>query len=94
MIRSELIARLAAENPHLYRSEIEKVVAAVFDTISTHLAAGGRVELRGFGVFGVRHRSVGRRCNPRTGEIMTLDAKSAPFFRTGKDLHKRLNPDG
>lgn len=93
MIRSELVKRIAAENPHLIRSDVEKVVAAVFDTISEQLAEGGRVELRGFGVFGIRRRSGVRRRNPRTGELMTVDATSTPFFRTGKDLHRRLNPD-
>ena len=93
MIRSELITQIAAENPHLIRSDVEKAVAAVFDTISAHLEAGGRVELRGFGVFSVRRRPVGKRCNPRTGEIMTIDAKSSPFFRIGKALHQRLNSD-
>jgi len=93
MIRSELITQIAAENPHLIRSDVEKAVAAVFDTISAHLEAGGRVELRGFGVFSVRRRPVGKRCHPRTGKIMTVDAKSSPFFRIGKDLHQRLNSD-
>lgn len=93
MIRSELVARIAAENPHLTHADAEKVVATVFNTIVDHLELGGRVELRGFGVLSVRHYEGGKRRNPRTGEIIWLDAKSKPFFRTGRDLQNRLNSD-
>ncbi|MGO4917464.1 HU family DNA-binding protein [Pseudogemmobacter sp. W21_MBD1_M6] len=93
MVRSELVARIAAENHRLSHADAEKVVSAVFDTISEHLEEGGRVELRGFGIFNVRHREGGQRRNPGTGEIVAVDAKSVPFFKMGRDLHKRLNPD-
>ena len=93
MIRSELVAKIAADNDQLTNSDAEKVVSAVFDTIVDQLEDGGRVELRGFGIFSVRHRAGGRRRNPRTGEIVWVDAKSMPFFRTGRDLQNRLNPD-
>ena len=93
MIRSELVARVAAENPHLTHADAEKVVATVFNTITEHLETGGRVELRGFGVFSVRHYDGGKRRNPRTGEIIFLDPKSKPFFKIGRALRNRLNPD-
>ena len=51
MIKSELIERIAAENPHLYQRDVEKIVNAILDTITAGLARGDRVELRGFGVF-------------------------------------------
>jgi len=55
------------------------------------MARGERVELRGFGAFSVKKRDarVGR--NPRTGEAVDVDAKSVPFFKTGKLLRDRLN---
>ncbi|UYP69689.1 integration host factor subunit beta [Thalassobacter stenotrophicus] len=93
MKRSELVALLAEENHYLTNADAEKVVASVFDTISGHLELGGRIELRGFGVFSVRHRNEGQRRNPRTGENVWVAAKSVPFFTTGRDLHRRLNPD-
>ena len=68
MIKSELIQRLAAENPHLYQRDIELIVNTILDEIIDAMARGDRVELRGFGAFSVRNRPsrVGR--NPRTGE--------------------------
>ncbi|NBX10255.1 MAG: integration host factor subunit beta, partial [Marivivens sp.] len=51
MIRSELIQKIADENPHLYQRDVEKIVNTVFDTITEAMADGHRVELRGFGAF-------------------------------------------
>ena len=93
MIRSELVARIAAENHHLSNTGAEKVVATVFNTITEHLETGGRVELRGFGIFTVQHYDGGKRRNPRTGEITFLIPKSKPFFKIGRALRNRLNPD-
>jgi len=91
MTKSELIARLAEQNPHLYMRDIERIVTTVFDEISDALADGNRVELRGFGAFSVKSRDarVGR--NPRTGEAVQVDAKTVPYFKTGKLLRERLN---
>jgi len=91
MIKSELVARLAEANPHLYQRDVERIVTAVFDEIATALAQGHRVELRGFGAFSVKHRPsrVGR--NPRTGDAVQVAEKRVPFFKTGKELRQRLN---
>lgn len=91
MIKSELITKLAEENPHLFQRDVERVVSTIFNSISQALADGDRVELRGFGAFSVKHRDgrVGR--NPRTGESVDVPEKSVPFFKTGKELRERLN---
>ncbi|MEO0486945.1 MAG: integration host factor subunit beta [Pseudomonadota bacterium] len=91
MIRSELIQKIADDNPHLYQRDVEKIVATVFDEIIDAMARGDRVELRGFGAFSVKKRDarVGR--NPRTGETVQVDEKHVPFFKTGKLLRDRLN---
>ena len=39
MIKSELIERIAAENPHLYQRDVEKIVNAILDTITAALGA-------------------------------------------------------
>ena len=91
MIKSELIARLAADNPHLKHKEVEGIVTAVFDEITTALARGDRVELRGFGAFSVKKRPSRTGRNPRTGEAVAVDEKFVPFFKTGKELRERLN---
>ena len=93
MIRSELVAKIAAENPNLTQADAEKVVRAVFDTITEHLGEGGRVELRGFGRFSLRHRDARTGRNPRNGQAVQVEAKGKPFFKAGKTIRDRLNPD-
>jgi integration host factor subunit beta len=94
MIKSELVLRIANRNPHLYLRDVEKIVNAILDEITSALARGDRVELRGFGAFSVKHRDarVGR--NPRTGAHVPVDEKSVPFFKTGKEMRERLNQAG
>ena len=93
MTKSELIARLAARNPHLYQRDVERIVATVFDEISKALATGHRVELRGFGAFSVKQRDPRTGRNPRTGEQVAVASKRVPYFKTGKDLRDRLNKE-
>jgi len=91
MIRSELIQKLSDDNPHLYQRDVEKIVNTVFDEITNAMAAGHRVELRGFGAFSVKRRDGRTGRNPRTGEAVDVDEKHVPFFKTGKLLRDRLN---
>lgn len=91
MIRSELIQKIADENPHLYQRDVERIVNTVFDRITGAMAEGNRVELRGFGAFSVKQRDPRLGRNPRTGEAVQVEAKHVPFFKTGKLLRDRLN---
>jgi integration host factor subunit beta len=91
MIKSELIAALASENPHLTQKDIERVVGVILDQMIEALEGGGRVELRGFGAFSVRDRPARAGRNPRTGEGVKVRAKNVPFFKAGKELRARLN---
>jgi integration host factor subunit beta len=91
MIRSELIAKLAEDNPHLYQRDVERIVNTFFDEITQALARGERVELRGFGAFSVKRRDARIGRNPRTGETVAVSAKAVPFFKAGKLLRDRLN---
>ncbi|TNE59496.1 MAG: integration host factor subunit beta [Alphaproteobacteria bacterium] len=91
MIKSELVARLAEANPHLYQRDVERIVNTIFDEIAGALARGDRVELRGFGAFSVKERPARMGRNPRTGEPVEVDAKHVPFFKCGKELRERLN---
>ena len=91
MTKSELIAELAASNPHLRGADVELIVATIFDQITGALARGERVELRGFGAFTVKHRAARQGRNPRTGDTVFVEDKFVPFFKTGKELRERLN---
>ena len=92
MIKSQLMLRVASQNPHLFQRDVEKVVDAVLDEIVAALARGDRVELRGFGTFAAKVRGgrVGR--NPKTGATVHVPEKNIPVFRQGHEIRKRLNP--
>jgi integration host factor subunit beta len=92
MIKSELVHRVAAKHIRLYQRDVEKIVNAILDEITSALARGDRVELRGFGTFASKIRSarVGR--NPRTGAVVRVRQKVMPAFRAGKEMRERLNP--
>ena len=91
MIRSELIQRIAEENPHLYHRDVERIVSVIFEEIVAAMARGDRVELRGFGAFSTKRRDARTGRNPRTGEAVAVEEKHVPFFKTGKGLRDRLN---
>jgi len=94
MTKSELIDRLHTQNPHLSAMDCDRIVSTIFDTITSAMSDGQRVELRGFGAFFVKERAARQGRNPRTGESVQVPAKKVPFFRTGKKLHEDLNPNG
>jgi integration host factor subunit beta len=91
MIRSELVETLGKSHPGLTPREIEAIVTAFFDTITQRLAENGRVELRGFGAFSTRERDARTGRNPRTGDVVAVDAKRVPYFKPGKEMRARLN---
>jgi integration host factor subunit beta len=91
MIKSELVQRIAAVNPHLYQRDVEVIVNTVLDEITAALARGDRVELRGFGAFSVKNRPARTGRNPRTGDKVDVSEKAVPFFKTGKEMRERLN---
>ncbi len=94
MTKSELIAELAAANPHLLGRDVDTIVSTIFDEITAALARGERVELRGFGAFTVKRRDARTGRNPRTGEAVPVDEKAVPFFKAGKELRERVDRGG
>ncbi len=91
MIRSELIQKVADDNPHLSHRDVERIVNTIFNEVTEAMANGNRVEMRGFGAFSVKKRDARTGRNPRTGESVYVEEKHVPFFKTGKLLRDRLN---
>jgi integration host factor subunit beta len=91
MIKSELIARVVGQSPHLFARDVDKTVNALFDEIVAALARGDRVEMRGFGIFFVRTWSPRPGRNPKTGEGINVPETNHVAFRTGREMHARLN---
>jgi DNA-binding protein HU-beta len=68
------------------KTKAETAVETVFDSMKKALAAGDRIELRGFGVFNVRPRKTGIGRNPRTGAEVNIPPGKAVRFKPGKEL--------
>jgi integration host factor subunit beta len=79
MIKSELVTRIAAQNPHLYQRDVENIVNAILNEIVAAMARGDRVELRGFGAFSVKNRPARTGRNPRTGAHVSVEQVCAVF---------------
>lgn len=91
MTRSELIARLAKLHPQLLAKDTDNVVKVILDALSTALSKGDRVEIRGFGSFGLNYRPPRRGRNPMNGDKVEVPAKYVPHFKAGKELRDRVN---
>ena len=90
MLRSELVAKLATENPHLFHGDVERVVDTVLEEITKALEGGDRVELRGFGAFSVRSRGARQGRNPRTGEPVAIEARRVVTFHASPKLKEQV----
>ena len=91
MLRSELVQKIAEDNPVLNVADAERIVSTIFDEIISTISSGDRVELRGFGAFSVKKRKARIGRNPKTGDAVSVESKHIPFFKTGKLLRDRLN---
>lgn len=90
MNKLELIKNLK-EECQISKNEAAAVVDIFFDQISTALAEGGRVEIRGLCSFFVKEYQSYQGRNPKTGEAVTVAAKKLPFFKCGKELKDRVD---
>jgi integration host factor subunit beta len=91
VIRSELLAKLRQENPHLSALAAEKALDTILDEIAKTLSQGHRVELRGFGSFFTKVPVARTGRDPRTGEAVEIAPKRHMHFRASKQLLAQLN---
>lgn len=93
MTRSELVERIAAKMPNLTIKDIDNIVSVIFGKLTSALAAGNRVEIRGFGAFSIRTRKPRIAINPKNKTKVSVPTKNVVHFKTGKELHDRLNAE-
>lgn len=91
--KASLIEEIA-QYAGLSKNHAKTVVETFFDTMGDAFVRGDKIELRGFGTFGVRTRGARIGRNPRTGERVHVPPKRVPYFKPGKILKLRLNPGG
>jgi len=91
MTKRELIEEVVNARSHMPRREVEALVNGVFGSLADALARGERIEIRGFGSFIVKRRNAREGLNPKTGEVVTVNAKRVAFFKAGKELKQRVD---
>ena len=90
MKKKDLIEGISNQSK-ISRSESKKFVEVILEELSSAIASGDGVELRGFGGFYKRHRKGRIGINPKTGEKTKVAAKFIPFFKPGKFLKETVN---
>lgn len=91
MTKSDLIAKLAARYPQLVAKDAELAVKMILDAMAGSLAKGNRIEIRGFGSFGLNFRPPRTGRNPKSGDKVYVPAKYVPHFKAGKELRERVD---
>jgi len=90
MIKSELIKYLS-EKVGVTHEVAELAVNTIFNSMTEALVKDESIEIRGFGSFKVRKYQGRKGRNPKTGQLIDVDAKKRPFFKVGKELKERVN---
>jgi integration host factor subunit beta len=93
MTKSQLIDAIHEKSTGLTKLQVAEVVDAMIEAMTTALAHGGKVEIRGFGNFTVRQRAARKARNPRTGEVVEVPAKRVPHFKPSNELKAMVDGD-
>src|ERR1700674_1972556 len=91
MTKREIIEELLARRQKFTHRESETIVNAMFDAMANSLTRGERIEIRAFGGLAGKKGGGRKGRNPKTGQLVSVDAKQIPFFRAGKELRIEVN---
>jgi nucleoid DNA-binding protein len=72
------------------KKEAQAAVDCVFGTITDALKNNDQVTLVGFGTFKVANRKARAGRNPKTGEVITIQARKVPKFTATKALRDSM----
>ena len=90
MTKADIVEQIATETG-LTKVQTKAVVEGVLSSIMGILAGGGRIELRGFGVFSVKSRKSRMARNPRTGTPVALEKRYVPVFKASPDFQEHVD---
>ncbi len=85
------LIEVLAEEQDISRNIAREIIDIMFDSMTSSLSSGDRVEIRGFGSFKIKNYGEYKGRNPKTGEIVSVKAKKLPFFKVGKELKERVD---
>ena len=91
MNKSGLVKNICLKIDSVKKNDIEEAVNQLINVISNSLLEKNRLEIRGFGSFSTRHRSIRLARNPKTGTSITVGSKFYTYFRPSKLLKQQVN---
>ena len=91
MVKSDLVNALNEKLPELQKRDVELALNCILGQLENALVQGGRIEIRGFGSFDLRHRPPRIARDPKSGEVVHLPAKLAIHFKPGKEMRDRVD---
>lgn len=90
--KKDIVDEIAARTG-LTQVDTKIIVECFLDAIAKSLVQGKNIEIRGFGRFKVKEKKARTARNPRTGEMVHIDAGLKPIFEASKELKSILNTD-
>ena len=85
MTKQDLVTAIA-NDAQIKRTEAEKALGALIDSVTKALKKEGKLTLTGFGTFTVAKRKARTGRNPATGEPLKIKASKSVRFKPGKTL--------
>ncbi|MBN8507116.1 MAG: integration host factor subunit alpha [Burkholderiales bacterium] len=87
------LAELLFDKLGLNKRESKDMVEAFFDILHATLVGGGDVKLSGFGNFQIRRKAPRPGRNPRTGELIPIQARHVVTFHASHKLKALVQGD-
>ena len=88
--KKDLIEIIAREQDQLPYKDIELSVKTIITSMTKSLMKGERIEIRGFGSFGLLYRKARIGRNPKSGQSVEIEERYVPHFKPGKSLRERV----
>jgi DNA-binding protein HU-beta len=85
------LVNVVANATEIKKKDVEQVINAAFDAIADALKNGDKIQLIGFGTFEVKEQAAREGRNPKTGEVIKIDACKKPSFSASKALKDGVN---
>lgn len=89
MTKEELVTKVA-QDAKIKKTEAEKALKSILNSIQGALKKGDKVSLVGFGTFSVAKRAARNGRNPATGKPIKIPAANVPKFKPGKKLREAV----
>ena len=92
MVRSELISKLSEKiHRKLKKSDLEKIVSILLETIIEGIKNNKSTEFRNFGRFSIKKLKKKINRNQRTGEKIHTPEKISIAFKMANEMKKKVN---